>query len=137
MVGTLVIGEHVRNTRIRFRNVDGFGFYINLIDDGYDSQDAIFNGHIYQLSTPQFNIVKRSQYGNGCDFKHEIIEYCGNICFIPRKSYCFIKSFNFLTDEGYKQNNLDFNRIEDRRSNIMRLARIQPCFKRLGISLGY
>ena len=45
---------------------------------------------------PQFNKVKRSQYGNGCDFKHEIIEYRGKNCYIPTKGYCFVNCINFF-----------------------------------------
>ena len=61
-----------------------------------------FNGYINKLDTPQFNKVKRSQYGNGCDFKLEIIEYRGNICFIPTKGFCFVECINFLTGEDYE-----------------------------------
>ena len=41
MIGTLVIGENVRNTHIRFRNIIDYDSYINSIDQGYDSEDAI------------------------------------------------------------------------------------------------
>ena len=78
-------------------------------------KDAIFNGYIYKRETPQFNLANRSQYGNGCDFKHEFIEYKGNNCFIPTKGYCFVKCVNFLTGQDYKQQCLDFIRNEKRR----------------------
>ena len=32
---------------------------------------------------------------------------------------------------------MDFTRIEQRRNNIMNMARTQPCLKILGISLSY
>ena len=102
MVGNVKVGDQVRQTNVRFRNMDDFEAYINAIDQDYDSEDAIFNGYIYELDTPQFKKVIRSQNGNGCDFKHEIIEYRGSNCFIPTKGYCFIKSFNFSTGEDYK-----------------------------------
>ena len=38
-------GDQIRQTNIRFRNMDDFGSYINAIDEGYDVEDAIFNGH--------------------------------------------------------------------------------------------
>ena len=91
MVGTLLVGDHTKQTHIRFRKMIDFETYINKIDDGYDADDSIFNGYIYKIDTPQFKKVNRSHYGNGCDFKHEIIEYRGNNCFIPTKGYCFIK----------------------------------------------
>ena len=137
MIGNLKVGDQIRQTRIIFRNIDDYETYINSIDQDYDSDDTIFKGYIYQINTPHFNKVNRSQYGNGCDFKHEIIEYRGNICFIPTKDYCFIKCNNFLTGLDYKEQYVDFIRIETRRSNIMTMARIQPCLKKLGINLGY
>ena len=90
-----------------------------------------------KTDTPQFNKVNRSQYGNGCDFKHEIIEYRGNNCFTPTKGYCFVKCIIYLTGQDYKQEHLDFIRNEKRRSNIMTKARIQPFCKSNNIDLGY
>ena len=42
-----------------------------------------------------------------------------------------------MTGQDYKQEYLHFIRNEKRRSNIMTMARIQPCLKKLGIDLGY
>ena len=137
MVGNLKVGDQIRQTKIRFRNMDDFEAFINSIDQDYDSEDAIFNGYIYKLDTPQFKKVNRSQYGNGCDFKHEIIEYRGNNCYIPTKGYCFVKCINYLTGLDYKEQYLEFIRSETRRSKIMTMARIQPCPKKLGVNVGY
>ena len=137
MIGTLIVGDQLRQTHIRFRKMIDFETYINSIDQDYDSDDAIFNGYIYKIDTPVFNKVNRSQYGNGCDFKHEIIEYRGNNCFIPTKGYCFIKCVNFLTGQDYKQQYLEFIRNEKRRTNIMTKARIQPFCRANKIILGY
>ena len=114
-----------------------FESFINTIYQDYDSDDSIFNGYIYKINTPQINEVKRSQYGNGCDFKHEIFEYRGNKCFIPTKGYCFVKCINFVTGQDYKQKYLDFIRSEQRRSNTMTKARIQPFCRANNINLGY
>ena len=137
MVGNLEVSDQIRQTHLRFRNIDDFEAYINAIVEGYDSEDAIFNGYVFKLYTPQFNKVNRSQYGNGCDFEREIIEYRGNICFIPTKGYCFVKCINFLTGRDYKQQYLDFIRNEKRRSNIMTKARLQPFCRANIINLGY
>ena len=137
MVGNLKVGDQIRQTNIRFRNMDDFEAYINAIDEEYDAEDAIFNIHIYKIKTLQFNKVNRSQYGKGCEFGHEIIEYRGNNCYIRTKSYCFIKCINFLTGEDYKQQYLDFIRNEKRRSNIMTKARIQPLRRANNNNLGY
>ena len=59
MVGNSKVGDQTRQTHIRFRNIPEYEAYINAIDDGYDVQDAIFNGYIYRLNTPQFNKVNR------------------------------------------------------------------------------
>ena len=126
MVGNLKVSDQTRQTHIKFRNMDDFEAYINAIDEGYDTQDAIFNGYVYKLDTPQFKKVNRSQYGNGCDFKHEIIEFRGDNCFISSKGYCFVKCVNFLTGQDYKQKYLDFIRSEQRRSNILTKFKIQP-----------
>ena len=137
MIGNLKVGDQIRQTHIRFRNIADYEAYINAIDQDYDSEDSIFNGYIYKLDTPQFNKVNRSQYGNGCSFDKIIIEYRGNNCFIPTKGYCFIKCINFLTGCDYKEQYLDFIRNEKRRSNIMTMARIQPFCKANNINLGY
>ena len=117
--------------------MDDFEAFINAIDEGYDAEGAIFNGHIHKINTPQFNKVNRSQYGNGCSFDQIIEEYVGNNCFIPTKGYCFIKSVNFLTGQDYKEQYIEFIRSEQRKSNIMTMARIQPYLRKLGIDLGY
>ena len=44
MVGNLKVGDQVRQTHIRFRNIEDYGAYINAIDEGYDAEDAIVNG---------------------------------------------------------------------------------------------
>ena len=137
MVGTLLVGDQVRQTHVRFRNMDDFEAYINSIDQDYDSDDSIFIGYIYNIDTPQFNKVNRSQYGNGCSFDKIILEYKGNNCFIPTKGYCFVKCINFLTGQDYKQQYLEFIRNEKRRSNIMTKARIQPFCRANIINLGY
>ena len=46
MVGSLKVGDQIRQTHISFRNMDDFESYINAIDEGYDAEDAIFNGFI-------------------------------------------------------------------------------------------
>ena len=124
MVGNLKVGDQIRQSHIRFRNIDDFEAYINSIDQDYDSEDAIFNGYIYKLNSPQFNKVSRSQNGNGCSFDKLIFEYRGKNCFIPTKGYCLIKCVIFLTGEDFKQQYLDFIQNEKRRSIFMTKSRI-------------
>ena len=136
MVGKLKVGDQIRQTHITFRNITDYEAYINSIDERYDAEDAVFIGYICKSNTRQFNIVNRSQYGNGCGFKHEIFEYRGNNCFIPTKGYCFINCVNFLTC-GDEQHYLDFIRNEKRRSNLMTKARIQPFCRANNNIFGY
>ena len=82
---------------------------------------------------PQFNLFIRWRCGNGCDFKHQIIDYWGNDCFIQNNVFCFIKCINHLTTSDYKEKNWDIIRNEQRQSNILSMARIQPCLRIYGI----
>ena len=61
MIGSLKIGDQIQQTYIRFRNIDEFQSYFNSIDEDYDAEDALFNGYIYELNTPHFNLVNRSE----------------------------------------------------------------------------
>ena len=126
MVGILKVGDQLRQTHIRFRNISDYDTYNDAIDQDYESEDSIFNGYKFNRDTPQFNLVNRSQHGNGCDFKHEFIENRGKNCFIPTKGYCFVKCIIFLTGQDYKQQYLNFIRKERRRSNFMTKAGKQP-----------
>ena len=109
-VGKLSVGDQIRTTDTRFGNIFEYEAYINPIDERYDAEDAIFNGYFFKIKTLQFNRKNRSQNGNGCDFKHEIIEYRGNICYIPTKGYCFTKCDIFSTGGDCKEQYLDFTR---------------------------
>ena len=137
MVGNLKVGDQNRQTNIRFRKMNVFAAYLNAIDQEYDSEDAIFDGYLYKINTPQLNEVNRSQYGNGFDFELEIIEYRGNNCLKPTKRFCFVKCNSFLSGDDYKQQYLDFIRNEKRLSNIMTKARFQPFCRANNINLGY
>ena len=55
MVGNLKVGDQIRQTIIGFRNMDDYESYISSIDEGYDAEDVIFNGHFYKINTLQFN----------------------------------------------------------------------------------
>ena len=63
MVGNLKVGDQIRQTHFSFRNIDDYESYNNTIDQDYESEDAIFNGRIYNIKTPQIKKVNRSQYG--------------------------------------------------------------------------
>ena len=46
MDGNLKVGDQIRQTVSRFKNMDDFEVYINSIDRDYDSEDTIFNGYV-------------------------------------------------------------------------------------------
>ena len=46
MAGNLKVGDQIRKTHIRFRNMNDFESYMNSVDGGYDADDCIFNGYI-------------------------------------------------------------------------------------------
>ena len=44
MVRNLSLGDQISEAQIRFRNVDVFASYVTAIDEGYETEDATFNG---------------------------------------------------------------------------------------------
>ena len=132
----LIIETIEHKTVIRFKNMDDFESYINAVDIDYDSEDVTFTGYIYKLSRLEFNDVRRSAYGRGTNYMQEIVEYHGQNCYIPISGMCFMKCIKYFTKKDYTQEFLTFIRSEQRRSNIMTSARIQPFFKKCNINIG-
>ena len=137
MIGNLSVAVQIRKLPSRFGKIADYEAFFNAIDQDYESEDAIFDGYFYKINTPKLKLFKRSRYGNGCDFKHEIIEHRGTICFVPTKGFCFVKGNKFLIGKNYQEQYFDFMKIEKRRSNIMTEDRIQPFFRANSINLGY
>ena len=48
---------------------------------------------------------------------------------------CFIKCINYFTKKDYTEEDLSFIRSEQRRSNVMTLARIQPICRKYNINI--
>ena len=132
----MIIGPIEHKTNIRFENIDDFERYINAIDIDYDSEDVTFIGYIYKINTPQFNVVRRSAYGRGTNYLQEIVEYHGQNCYIPISGICFVKCINYFTKKHCTEDFLNFIRSEQRRSNIMTSARIQPFCKKYNVNIG-
>ena len=130
------VGPIEHKTNIRFKKMDDFESYINAMDVDYKSEYVTFTGYVYKLNTPQFNVVKRSAYGKGSNYMKEIVEYCGHISYIPTSGHCFIKSTKYFTKTDYTEEFLTFIRNEQRRSNIMTSARVQPFCKKYNMNIG-
>ena len=137
LIGSMLVGEAEQKTNIRFKNVDDFESYITAIDNsGYDSDDVVFPGWLYKLNTPEFKKVNRSQYGEGTDFKQDNVENIGNNCYIPTIGNCFIKCINYFNKKDYTEDFLTFIRTEQKRSNVMTSARVQPFCRKHNINIG-
>ena len=136
LIGSMLVGEVEQKTKIRFKNVDDFESYINAIDNsGYDSEDVIITGWFYKKNTPEFKKINRSQYGRGTDFKQDIVEYIGNNCYIPTSGNCFIKCITSFTKKDYTEEFLTFIRTEQRRSIVMKSARVKPFCRKHNIKI--
>ena len=132
----MIIGYKELGTNSRFKNMDHFENYINTIDVDCNSEDVIFTGYMYKLNTPQFNVVKRNAYGKGTNYMRKIVEYHGQNCYIPTSGMCFIKCNNYFTKKHYTEEFLALIRSEQRRSNVMTSATIQPFCKKYNINIG-
>ena len=103
MIGDSDIQEHKQTLAKRFQNFEQYESVINTFHMDYDADDTIFTGYIYKLNAPEFNKVKRSEYGKRTDFEQDIVQNIGINCFIPTSGYCFTKSNIYLTDKDSKQ----------------------------------
>ena len=112
MICDLITGRNVRKTHNNFGVIIHYEAYINAKDMDYDSEDRIFQGVFLELDTPVFSMINRSINGKGVDFKHEIIEYKENNCYIPMKGFCFIKCIKFATGLEYLAKCVEFFRNE-------------------------
>ena len=90
---------------------------------------------MYKINAPEFKKVNRSQYGRGRDFKQVFVEYIVDDCYIPTSGNCFNKCNNYLTGEEYTEELLTFIQTEQRRSNIVTSARIQPFYRKYNINI--
>ena len=116
----------------------GFENFIRAIDVDYDSEHVIFTGWLYKLNTRQFNMVNIFQYGRGTDFKQDFFEYKGNNCYPFTSGDLFIKCINNIFGKDYTEDFLTLIPTEQRRSNVMTSARIQPfCKKHIIIIIGF
>ena len=65
-----------------------------------------------------------------------IVEYHGQNFYIPTSGVCFIKCINYFTEKDYTEEFLNFIRTEQRMSNVMTSARIQPFCRKFNINIG-
>ena len=116
--------------------MDDFERYKNALDIDYDSEDVTFTGYVYKTKTPQSKVVRRSAYVRGTNYMQEIVEYHWQNCYIQTSGMCFIKCIKYFTNKDYTEEFLTFIRSEQRRSNVMTSARIQPFCRKYNINNG-
>ena len=92
---------------------------------------------MYNLNTPEFKQVNKSQYARGTDFQQDNVEYIGNNYYTPTSVNCFIKCMNYFIRKDYPDEFSAFIRTEQKRSNFMTSSRIQPFFRKHNINIGY
>ena len=80
-------------------------------------------------------MVNWSRYVEGFDSKHELIEYCGNNCYIPTKGYLFIKCISYLTRLDQKQQNLDFLKAKSEQLTLWRRQEFNKFVRQIFLTL--
>ena len=119
-----------------FKDAEQLDKIIEKINEHYDESLTItFTGELIKYAKI-FDKVKRSNYGTGCDSFKKIIEYQGNLCFIPKENECFTKCLEFIYKKHFSQEYREFIRESQRNKNIMTSAKIQPFCKKHDINLG-
>ena len=119
-----------------FKDAEQLDKRIEKINDKYDETlNITFTGELIRY-TKTFNKIKRSNYGTGCDSFKKIVEYRGNLCYIPEENECFRKCLEFINKKDFSQQYCDFIKESQRNKNIMTSAKIQPFCKKHNINLG-
>ena len=119
-----------------FKDSEQLDKRIEKINDKYDKTlNITFTGELIRY-TKTFNKIKRSNYGTGCDSFKKIVEYRGNLCYIPEENECFKKCLEFIYKKDFTQQYREFIKESQRNKNIMTSAKIQPFCKKHNINLG-
>ena len=119
-----------------FTNRDALINRIEKINERYDETIPItFTGIVIKY-TKSFNKIRRSYYGTGCNSFQKIVEYRGNLCYIPEQNECFRKCLEFISNKDLSEQYRDFIKNSKTTKNIMTSAKIQPFCKKYNINLG-
>ena len=119
-----------------FKNRDELNQRIDKINEICDESVTITFTGILIKYTKIIHKIRRSYFGTGCDSFKKIVEYRGNLCYIPEENECFRKCLEFIYKKDFSEQYREF--IQDSRGNknIMTSARIQPFCKIHKINLG-
>ena len=69
-------------------------------------------------------------------FFRKIVEYRGNLCYIPEENECFRKCLEFIYKKDFSHQYREIIKGSQRNKNIMTPAKIQPFCKKHKINLG-
>ena len=129
---------------------DGEPFQINRFDkdseqltisiekmiDKYDKTlKVLFSGYMMKY-TMVFNQIKRSNCGKGCDAFNNILEYKGQLCYIPTGNACLRKCLDYFYKRDFSNEYKEFILDSDRCKNSKTSAKIQPIFRKYNIKQG-
>ena len=118
-----------------FKDAEQLDKRIEKINDKYDETlNITFTGELIRY-TKTFNKIKRSNYGTGCDVFKKIVEYRGNLCYIPEENECLRKCLEFIYKKDFSQQYCDFIKESRRNKNIMTSAKVQLFCKKHNINL--
>ena len=119
-----------------FSNRDGLIERIEKFNERYDESVPITFTGILIKYTKSINKIRRSYYGTGCDGFKKIVEYKGNLCYIPEENECFRKCLEFVSNKDLSEEYRDFIKNSKTTKNIMTSAKIQPFCKKYNVNLG-
>jgi len=86
-------------SRGQFFNIKQLHSYTASMEQSSDMDEMYFTGNISYEVDPLKRVV-RSKKGDGTTFLHTINEYEGKHCYIPSENQCFIKCYNWLTNQN-------------------------------------
>ena len=119
-----------------FKDGDQLDKSIEKINDKYDETlNITFTGEIIRY-TKTFNKIQRNDYGTCCDVFRKIVEYRGNLCYIPEENECFRKCLEFIYKKDFSHQYRENIKESQGNKNIMTSAKIQPFCKKHKINLG-
>ena len=96
---------------------------IEKVNDKYDETlNITFTGELIRY-TKTFNKIQRSNYGTGCDVFKKIVEYRGNLCYIPEENECFRKCLEYIYKKDFSQQYREFIKESQRNKNIKTSAK--------------
>ena len=105
-----------------------------MVDRYDETLEVLFSGFMVKY-TMVVNQIESSNYGKGCDVFNHILEFKGQLCFIPTCNACFRNCSENIYKGDFSNEYKDFIISSDRCKNIMTSAKIQPFCRKYNINL--